>query len=179
MGGKKNLFFLIRQEWDSNKVAAIIDGEAYRTLESYSIWGKEEHTDSIAKGCLLLEKQNENIQAEIVQVDPARMDILIRSGKVALVAVIPEDQQINDTINILPHMVCNVSGYNKPMQPMTREEDIDMLFRGEREPAPSPEPDTSDLRVLGTRPMGNQHRDTDEPDPNPYTLKLLDLKQEL
>ncbi|RPB24378.1 hypothetical protein L211DRAFT_849104 [Terfezia boudieri ATCC MYA-4762] len=177
MGGKKNLFFPIRQRWDSNKVAAIIDGEAYRTLESYSIWGKEEHTDSIAKGRLLLEKQDENIPAEIVQVDPARMDTLIRSGKAALVVVIPEDQQINDTITVLPYTACNVSGCNKPMQPTTPEEDIDMLFRGERESAPSPEPDTGDLRVLGTRPMGNQ-QDTDEPDPNPYTLKLLELKQE-
>ncbi|RPB20964.1 hypothetical protein L211DRAFT_851851 [Terfezia boudieri ATCC MYA-4762] len=172
MGGKKNLFFPIRQGWDSNKVAAIIDGEAYRTLESYSIWGKEEHIDSIVKGRLLLEKQDENIPAEIVQVDPARMDTLIRSGKAALVTVIPEDQQINDTINVLPHTVCNVPGCNKPMQPTTPEENIDMLFRGERESAPSPE-----LGVLGTQPMGNQ-QDTDEPDPNPYTLKLLDLKQE-
>ncbi|RPB28791.1 hypothetical protein L211DRAFT_844865 [Terfezia boudieri ATCC MYA-4762] len=174
MGGKKNLFFPIRQGWDSNKVAAIIDGKAYRTLGSYSIWGKgeEQHIDAIAKGRLLLEKQDENLPAAIVQVDPARMDTLIRSGKAVLVAVIPEDQQINDTINVLPHTACNVPGCNKPIQPTTPEEDTDMLFRGERESAPSPEPDTGNLQVLGTR------GDTDEPDPNPYTPKLLDLKRE-
>ncbi|RPB21197.1 hypothetical protein L211DRAFT_851705 [Terfezia boudieri ATCC MYA-4762] len=99
------------------------------------------------------------------------MDTLIRSGKAALVAVIPEDQQINDTINVLPHTACNVPGCNKPMQPTTPEEDTDMLFRGERESAPSPESDAGNL-------TGNQHGDTDELDPNPYTPKLLDLKRE-
>ncbi|RPB18200.1 hypothetical protein L211DRAFT_854352 [Terfezia boudieri ATCC MYA-4762] len=101
------------------------------------------------------------------------MDTLIQSGKAALVAVIPEDQQINDTINILPYTACNIPGCNKPMQPTTPEEDTDMLFRGERESAPSPEPDTGNLFT------GNQHKDTDEPDPNLYTPKLLDLKREL
>ncbi|RPB19928.1 hypothetical protein L211DRAFT_852798 [Terfezia boudieri ATCC MYA-4762] len=71
-------------------------------------------------------------------------------------------------------MACNVPGYNKPMQSTTPEKDTDMLFRGERESAPSPEPDTGNLQVLGT----GQHKDTDVPNPNPYTPKLLDLKRE-
>ncbi|RPB19312.1 hypothetical protein L211DRAFT_853346 [Terfezia boudieri ATCC MYA-4762] len=181
MGGKKNLFYPIWQGWDSNKVAAIIDGEAYRTLGSYSLWGKEKEdseqlVDVIAKGHRLLEKQDENLPAAIVQVDPARLDTIIRSGKAALVAMVTEDQQINDTITVLPHTACSVPGCNKPMQPTTPEEDIDMLFRGERESAPSPELDAGNLQVLGTR--HTEHGDTDKPDPNPYTPKLLDLKRE-
>ncbi|RPB19991.1 hypothetical protein L211DRAFT_852697 [Terfezia boudieri ATCC MYA-4762] len=147
------------------------------------MWGKEkkdigQYIDAIAKGHRLLKKQDENLLAAIVQVDPVCLDTLIRSGKVALVAIIPEDQQINDSINVLPHTVCNIPGCNKPMQPTTPEEDIDILLRGKRESAPSPEPDSGNLQVLGIRHMENQHGDTDEPDPNPYTPELLDLKRE-
>ncbi|RPB19990.1 hypothetical protein L211DRAFT_852696 [Terfezia boudieri ATCC MYA-4762] len=132
MGGKKNLFFPIWQRWDSNKVVAIIDGETYRTLESYSMWGKEkenirQHIDAIAKGHYLLEKQDENLLAVIVQVDPVHLDMLIQLGKAALVTIIPEDQQINDTINVLPHMACSIPSCNKLIQLMIPEKDIDIL----------------------------------------------------
>ncbi|RPB28774.1 hypothetical protein L211DRAFT_844854 [Terfezia boudieri ATCC MYA-4762] len=93
----------------------------------------------------------------IEEVEPAHLDTLIELGKAALVALVPEDQQMNDTINVLPHTTCQVPYCNKPLQPTTLEEDVDMLIRRERELAPSPEPDA---------------------DPNPYTTELLNLKQE-
>ncbi|RPB18296.1 hypothetical protein L211DRAFT_854259 [Terfezia boudieri ATCC MYA-4762] len=83
------------------------------------------------------------------------------SGKVALVTLVPEDQQMNDTINILPHTTC---------QPTTSKEDIDMVIRRERETALSPEPD-----AMSEVEEGNIEAYMD---PNPYTVELLDLKRE-
>ncbi|RPB20329.1 hypothetical protein L211DRAFT_852439 [Terfezia boudieri ATCC MYA-4762] len=79
------------------------------------------------------------------------------SGEAALVALVPEDQQMNDTISVIPHTACQVAYCKKPLQPTTSEEDVDMLTRRERESAPSHEPNA---------------------DPNPYTTELLSLKQE-
>ncbi|RPB21216.1 hypothetical protein L211DRAFT_851588 [Terfezia boudieri ATCC MYA-4762] len=64
---------------------------------------------------------------------------------------------MNDTINVLPHTTCQVSYCNKPLQPTTPEEDVDILIRRKRESALSPKPNA---------------------DPNPYTTELLNLKQE-
>ncbi|RPB21756.1 hypothetical protein L211DRAFT_869773 [Terfezia boudieri ATCC MYA-4762] len=157
-----NLFFPIRRGWDTNKLAAIIDGKAYRTLGSYSVWGASggredmrEHIDAISRGSILVD--NSDLPATLEVVEPAQFDALIESGKAALVALVLEDQQMNDTINVLLHTTCQVSYCNKPLQPTTREEDTDMIIRRERESAPSPEPDA---------------------DPNPYTAELLNLKQE-
>ncbi|RPB19796.1 hypothetical protein L211DRAFT_852905 [Terfezia boudieri ATCC MYA-4762] len=194
MGKAGSLFFPIKEGWDTNKVAAIIDGKAYRTLGSYSIWGAtegrkdmREHVDAISRGLLLLDSANNNLPTTIQDVEPMQLDTFIMSGQAALVALVPENQQMNDTINVRPHTTCKVSYCSKPlqpttpeepMQPTTPEEDTFMLFRGERESAPSPEPDSSNLQVLGTRHTENRHGDTDEPDPNLYTQKLLDLKRE-
>ncbi|RPB23592.1 hypothetical protein L211DRAFT_849583 [Terfezia boudieri ATCC MYA-4762] len=166
MGKNDKLFFSIRQGWDTNKVAAIIDGKAYRTLGSYSVWGASggrpdirKHIDAISKGAILFDSDNAALPSRIEVIEPAHLDTLIESGKAALVALVPEDQQMNDTINVLPHTTCQVSYCNKPLQPTTPEEDVDMLLRlrGERESAPSPKPDA---------------------DPNLYSAELLNLKQE-
>ncbi|RPB20027.1 hypothetical protein L211DRAFT_895487 [Terfezia boudieri ATCC MYA-4762] len=177
MGKKGNLFFPVQKGWDSNKLAAIIDGKAYRTLGSYSLWGVPEasadmrkHIDAIARGSNLLES-GKDLPTTIKEIEPAELDTLIGSEKAAIVALVPKDQQMNDTISILPHTTCQVAYCNKPLQSTTPEEDVDMLFRGERESAPSSEPFTN----LYTAEEGNIEAYTD---PNPYTTELLDLKRE-
>ncbi|RPB24371.1 hypothetical protein L211DRAFT_849093 [Terfezia boudieri ATCC MYA-4762] len=143
MGKNDKLFFPIQQGWDTNKVAAIIDGKAYRTLGSYSVWGTSggrpdirKHIDAISKGAILFDSDNAALPSRIEVIEPAHLDTLIESGKAALVALVLEDQQMNDTINVLPHTTCQVSYCNKPLQPTTPEEDVDMLIRGERESDP-------------------------------------------
>ncbi|RPB18127.1 hypothetical protein L211DRAFT_854429 [Terfezia boudieri ATCC MYA-4762] len=69
MGKKDNLFFLIRQGWDINKIAIIIDSKAYRTLGGYPLWEKKEDIEqlntAIAKGNLLFEGQDKNLLISI------------------------------------------------------------------------------------------------------------------
>ncbi|RPB23585.1 hypothetical protein L211DRAFT_849577 [Terfezia boudieri ATCC MYA-4762] len=161
---KGNLFFPIRRGWDTNKLAAIIDGKAYRTLGSYSVWEASEekadirkHIDAISKGSILFDSDNSDLPARLKVIKLAQLDTIIESGKAALVALVPEDQQMNDTINVLPHTTCQVSYCNKPLQLTTPEEDVEMITRRKRESAPSPEPDA---------------------DLNSYTAELLNLKQE-
>ncbi|RPB21823.1 hypothetical protein L211DRAFT_851056 [Terfezia boudieri ATCC MYA-4762] len=144
MGKNDKLFFPIQQGWDTNKVVAIIDGKAYRTLGSYSVWGTSggrpditKHIDPISKGAILFDSDNAALPSRIEVIEPAHLDTLIESEKAALVAL--------------------VSYCNKLLHLTTPEEDVDMLIRGERESAPSPERDA---------------------DPNPYSAELLNLKQE-
>ncbi|RPB23593.1 hypothetical protein L211DRAFT_849584 [Terfezia boudieri ATCC MYA-4762] len=155
-------------------------------MGSYSIWGDSEqrdirkHTDAISKGSLLLDHPA-NLPSTIQNIEPAQLDTLIMSGEAALVALVPEDQQMNDTIKVLPHTTCQVSYCSKPLQPTTPEEDADMLIRKERETAPSPEPDVmSEVEEdnIDAHTDPNPHTGNLQPDPNPYTPKLLDLKQE-
>ncbi|RPB23571.1 hypothetical protein L211DRAFT_849557 [Terfezia boudieri ATCC MYA-4762] len=165
MGRKDNLFFLIRQGWESNKIAAIIDSKAYRTLGSYSIWGlseKEEdaivHIDSLARGLCLFDGPGKDLPTSVDEVEPTHLESLIKSGEAALVALVPEEEQMNDTITVFLHTVCQVSGCIKPLK-----EDKDMLFRKERESASSPEPMSE---------VEDANKDT-----TPYAPKQLVLKK--
>ncbi|RPB19087.1 hypothetical protein L211DRAFT_853496 [Terfezia boudieri ATCC MYA-4762] len=55
----KGLFFPIQPHWNKDKLAVIIDGKAYRSLESYNIWETKETTkgliDAVARGSLLID----------------------------------------------------------------------------------------------------------------------------
>ncbi|RPB23531.1 hypothetical protein L211DRAFT_849793 [Terfezia boudieri ATCC MYA-4762] len=107
-----NLFFPVWRRWDTNKLVAIIDGKAYRTLGSYSMWGTSgarvdirKHIDTILRGLILFDSDNSNLLTTLEVIKLAQPDILIDSGKAALVALVLQDQQMDDTITVLPHMI--------------------------------------------------------------------------
>ncbi|RPB23613.1 hypothetical protein L211DRAFT_849605 [Terfezia boudieri ATCC MYA-4762] len=113
------------------------------------------------------------------------------SGEAALVALVLEDQQMNDTINVIPHTICQVAYCRKPLQLTTPEEDADMLIRRKRETVPSPEPGamseveegnivahTDPSYMLIRRKRESVLFPEPDADSNPYTAELLNLKQE-
>ncbi|RPB17941.1 hypothetical protein L211DRAFT_852948 [Terfezia boudieri ATCC MYA-4762] len=106
-----NLFFPIRRGWDTNKLAAIIDSKTYRTLGSYSVWGAlgeradiGKHIDAILRSSILFDSNNSDLPTTLKVMKPAQLDTLIDSEKAALVALVPKNQQMNDTITVLPHI---------------------------------------------------------------------------
>ncbi|RPB21241.1 hypothetical protein L211DRAFT_840845 [Terfezia boudieri ATCC MYA-4762] len=145
MGKKDNLFFSIQPGWNKNKIVVIIQGMAYRTIKSYLLWGKKEEVEKLnsvaARGRLLIE-QDKNLPISIYTAPKETFEAYIELQEAALVARIPENEQINDSINVLSHTTYHVSGCTKLLQTTTPDEDYELLFRKERELILSPEPDT-------------------------------------
>lgn len=102
----KGLFFPIQPHWNKDKLAVIIDGKAYRSLESYNIWETKETTkgliDAVARGSLLID-HNTTVPDSVSNVSRASFNDMVLRPEFALVATIPPEEQIEEAIRAVPH----------------------------------------------------------------------------